>query len=666
MRKHNNGILNVDEVMHMLNERELKIINFLENKKDYVSGEELAAFLGISSKTLRNDIKMINQSFQQCGASISATKGKGYFLCINDGVQFANYIDKECEENIKVEMYIPTTHVGRVEYIIKKLLLKELHKIDSLTQTDLSEELFIGLTTLKSDLVDVKEQLHHFHIEVIKDGSKGISIKGEEANIRSCIRYYIFHEGNTIIDLHEIAQIFKKEYVIEVNAIVKESLSFHHLAITDVSYYNLLVHILIGLERIESNNTVFVEQYSEALFNSIEYKAAQSIVEKVNKSLKIRLTLEETYYIALHLLTRKTFIHAQSEQTVANDEFETMVDETLNYLQTSINLAFQEDIILRNSLTVHLKSAINRIRFDMHINNNLLGDIKRNYGFSFKIASLAATFLNEKYALNINEDEIGYICLHIEAALQRSKDTKVRGKIKALIVCASGLGTAMMISAKVKSEFGNMVDIVGVISLNELKEIQKDTFDLVISTISIDKQVYGLMDKTTIQIPIILKKNDLDHIANVLHEKQGNTLIDFLEYTEEDLFFAKTNFTTRDEILDFMLSKLVKKQYLKESDKKFFYKRENISSTEIGNMVAIPHAIDIDPCISKIAILINKRPIVWEHEKVRLVILLSIRKELYVNFESIFEKLYNVLSEEENVFALLNVKNYREFIKVVR
>ena len=91
-----------------------------------------------------------------------------------------------------------------------------------------------------------------------------------------------------------------------------------------------------------------------------------------------------------------------------------------------------------------------------------------------------------------------------------------------------------------------------------------------------------------------------------------------------------------------------------------------MSSTEIGNLIAVPHAIDINPKISKVCILINKKPMHWEEENVRLVILMSIERKLYLEFGEILGNLYTKFSDEEKIVQLVNSRNYKEFIKILK
>ena len=163
----------------MLSSREIKIIYLLENKKTYISGQEIATLIDISSRTLRNDIKFINEEIVNYGAQIESTKGKGYFLNISDKKLFKNYINDFYKNNLLIEQKIPQNNKERVNFVIKKLLIKILNGEEIINQNNLSNELYISLTILKSIFIDVKKELKIFNIKLEKISNKGFSLKGE-------------------------------------------------------------------------------------------------------------------------------------------------------------------------------------------------------------------------------------------------------------------------------------------------------------------------------------------------------------------------------------------------------------------------------------------------------------------------------------------------------
>lgn len=651
----------------MINEREVKILNYLMSKNYYITGEEIASFIGVSSKTIRADIKNINRRLKDINAQINCARGRGYILEISEKNMFNKELLDLYESSIEGDAVIPTTVEGRVLFIIKKLLMLELKSNEGITQNELCDILYIGLTTLKSDLVTVKKKLKKFNIEILRNGIKGITLSGSEEDLRSCISYYIFKRNeNDIIHLDSIKSIFNNDNIEMLQKILIKSINENNITITDISFYNLLIHILIAIERVESNNKVHVGEFAEELIHTSEYEIAQDIVNKIKKDFEIELPKEEVYYITQHLYTRKIINNTNAQLIDKDDEYSKLVYEVLDEIKEVTGIDFKKDETLLWGLTTHLKSAINRIKFDMHITNNFLCEIKKNYSFAYKISSIAGNFIQQKIGKEVNEDEIGFICLHLAASLQRISGFNNHGKSRAIIVCASGMGTSMILSSKIKSKFNDSIEIVAIKPLNELSSIDNNEYDIIISTIKIDSNTYKVNDKPIVYVSPIIKKEDLDSLRQFINTNKRDLLLKFLEFTDEELFYVDTEFQSKEEILDFMLDDMIEKKYLEKEEKQNFFKRENLSSTEIGNFTAIPHAVDTDPKISKISILINKKPVIWQEEKVRLVMLINIEKEFYLEFGEVLEEIYSLICDEEKIVKLLNIKNYKDFIKLMR
>ncbi|MCY6354245.1 BglG family transcription antiterminator [Clostridium sp. ZS2-4] len=272
----------------MLNERELKIINFLIDKDHYITGEEISSFIGISSKTLRVDIKNINQKLKAVNTEIACVKGRGYILDTLDKNAFNKELIKLYEQKVKNKNFIPTTASGRNAYIIKRLLILELKENKGITHGELCDELYISLTTLKSDLINVKKKLHKFNIEILKDGLKGIALRGSEDDIRSCISYFIFRrDENDILDFKNVQDIFNKDKAKEIEEILIKAINRNSITITDISFYNLLIHILIAIKRIENKNMVQVIEFIDELKNTFEFQVAESIANSIFEATKI-------------------------------------------------------------------------------------------------------------------------------------------------------------------------------------------------------------------------------------------------------------------------------------------------------------------------------------------------------------------------------------------
>ncbi|WKK94956.1 PTS sugar transporter subunit IIA [Clostridioides difficile] len=88
-------------------------------------------------------------------------------------------------------------------------------------------------------------------------------------------------------------------------------------------------------------------------------------------------------------------------------------------------------------------------------------------------------------------------------------------------------------------------------------------------------------------------------------------------------------------------NKLKERDFIEESSIKSIIDRENISSTEIGNLVAIPHTIVKGDKKSIIGVGILENPIIWDKQEVQLVFMVFL----------ILKK--NIISRYLNTFIIL-------------
>jgi len=71
------------------------------------------------------------------------------------------------------------------------------------------------------------------------------------------------------------------------------------------------------------------------------------------------------------------------------------------------------------SLPDHINFAIRRIEQGVDIENPFLNELKVLYAKEYNLASKALIMINERFDMNLPEDEIGFICLHIRAAITK-------------------------------------------------------------------------------------------------------------------------------------------------------------------------------------------------------------------------------------------------------
>ena len=642
------------------NKRICEILRKLYDAQDAISGETMALKLGVTSRTIRSDMKKLNSYLDSYGAKVNSTTGVGYTLEIYDETLFMDIkekIDSISDKKINKKFnLIPTDPSDREKYIISKLLINTLSSKYVINTYDLAEELFISLSTLKKDVSNVNNKLNKFNLKVENSQTRGIYIKGEEYDIRYCISDYIFK--NTDIQKYDdfsfYKEIFSEELIEKIKKILMSVFCEFDIHLTDISFKNILVHTLIMVKRHQYNHTIEFDNLSITQLKEDEnYKVANIIISEIKKKIKVNLD-DEVYYLTHHLKLSKKFLYEEEKNP---DEYIEVVKEMVKAIKNQFGIDLNEDKQLEKGLATHLNVAIKRIELNMNIRNEFLISIKNYYPLAFELAIVSSKVLEKKYNININENEIGLLAIHFGAALERmgiNSKEKIKG---ATIVCGFGISTAILIKEKLLRAFKNRINIINVTSLQDFNQNMLDESDIVVTTVPIDRY----SSHKIIQVPINIGFAHIQKIEEIIIEDDKNK-INYSEILKEDIYFRKLKANNKNEVIEKITNEMLKFGYIDKEGISSIYERENMATTELGSLVALPHTINQENNQSAVGIAVLEKPILWDKEKVQVVLLLNISKQFVSEWEFIFRNLYNYLIEKSNVTKLIKGMDYKLFI----
>ena len=95
------------------------------------------------------------------------------------------------------------------------------------------------------------------------------------------------------------------------------------------------------------------------------------------------------------------------------------------------------DILILDEPTNHL---------DIETDAYMVKSMKRQYPFGFEMAAIAADYIADMYNLSMKENDLIYLAIHFQAAIERMKDEGEKTKI--IIVCHFGAAAARIIRSK--------------------------------------------------------------------------------------------------------------------------------------------------------------------------------------------------------------------------
>ena len=587
-----------------MNTRALSIIKILLNSVEPVSSLALSQEIGCSTKTIQNEIKEVNKELKNC--EIVSIRGIGYKIEGNlDDIDIKNS-----------DLY----DYDRVEYIIKKIINISSTDKDTIKLEDLADSMYVSLSTVKNDLKEVKKILNEYNLKISSKHKQGICIEASEEDIIKFIINYSNKVDNSL-SIKDFLNNNIIENLFSIKKILLDTLSYENMILTDNEFKNIVNYISIYLSRNNTNQSDFIKEYIK------KYKSKKEKPISEDEQLLIRKAIKEFC-------------------------------RDLN-IATSINLS--HDKIFEECLFNHICNLYKRADLGINQYEITAGEIKLKYPFAFELGKIAKKTIEKNLNMEISEDEVENIALHIGGALERIDKRDEKKVYKTIIVCTSGVGTSMLIKSKLENIFKGKLEIIKVIPSYLIDYINVLDIDFVISTVEVN-----LENVNVIKVSPMLTDKEIKLIEKYIETENVYIDLDIQNLFSSELFFKDIKAETRSQVIDIMSKKLVEKGYIDDTMRQSYFERETIATTEIGNMVAIPHGAKGEVYENKVAIGILKEPISWEVGKVRLVIMLALDKDKILDYEEVFSKIYKRVDSIAKVISICENKSYEKFIKLFK
>lgn len=606
-----------------------EILKILKDKKHHTAAE-ISKNLKLSDRTIRKHIKDLNFFLEKYNCEILSFPRYGYLLKCDDKIL------ENLNQIFLKKNKIPISKSEREDYLISLLIKHDNY----LKLEKIANSIYVSQKTLSLDLKDIKVKLKEYNLNLKIKPHYGIKIDGEELDLRN------FIIENTKINL--IKNNDTNEQIIKLGHLVYDFFYKNKLNISDISLQNLVIAIFVTLNRIKSNKYISEISFNK---NSLFIKRREKVIELL-KSLHIFNFFNdaEIDYITIHFLSNETLNSTNINKNIIK-EIHYLIKDIYKYVKVTFNIDFDDDKNLYDNLYSHLLALSIRVKFGIKIQNPILDDIKNNMSLEFNIAKYISKIIAKKYLVsNISEEETAYIALilHISGKFSIFDDKK-----NILIVCPTGRGISKFLTYTFNNLFSNYLKEIFSCGINELKKRNLDNVDIIFTLVDLDFHI----PKPVYKINYFLNNNEIEMIKSILNEKS----FDLTKIILRELFTVFENGETKEQIIKTMSNKLKIINGIPENIEQQILKRETLGLTEICNKVAIPHAINKIEKINVVGIAILKKPIIWEKNKVSLVIFLCIDD---MN-NKIYETISKLVNKDELIDKLTNYTKYDDFIKAL-
>ena len=633
-----------------------KRLNMMFNhirKNEYTPVSSLQSLLNITDRTIRNDILEINDTLSAYGALVKLKRNYGYYIEITDDKKYSDFL-KTFEHSDDKKMNIDTSE-ERIKYILNELLSSE----DYVSMDELSETVFISKNTLNKYIKIIKNIVNKYDLEYITKPSSGVKIIGSEDRIRKLYVEYIlsanFNEYVTSFTKEE-RSIFSYIDLDWLRKITIDQLNSHFVKTSDYNMKNIIIHLALMTTRVLGNH--YINLYNITPDSSI-MGLINGLCREIEGKYDIILSQSEKNYMYLQLIA-----NTHLDITYIDDEkLRDSINQMLEVIYTDFNFDLRNDEILCADLFRHLKSIFTSKLYDLNSNNPLLETIKTNYPLEYEITltAIAKTFVFEPYVLK--EDDVGYVSVYIGAAIERCY-YKSQKKKNVILVCGSGHATTRMLETRLNIVFPDKINIVKCLSYNEYSSYTKEDvedIDFVITTITLDNNLLP-----SVMVDFALNNKDVEsinrHLSKMLHKR----LQMFEHFFDKDLFMRLKGNTSKEDVIRTMYQKTYDKGIVDERFIDSVLKREEIGKTNMNDVFALPHPMELCATDTKVVVALLDNPIKWnESNMIQIVFMLVIKQGEQTDFEHLYDIFIEIISDSKLQQKIINSQTYEEFMDVL-
>ncbi|MBQ9062813.1 MAG: PRD domain-containing protein [Eubacterium sp.] len=605
-----------------------------------LSVNSLAARLEVSDRTIRNDIKQLNETLNGC-ALIDGQKGY-YSLRVFDPEQFQHVVDEISE----ADDFLNSPR-NRMDFMFGRLMRADA----PLLTDDLAYEMSIGRTTLIGDLKKLRTEVESYNLTIQGKTNQGLTLCGNETDIR---RYVLDTNFDVIYQTFPLDQ--------EIEEIIRQMFTENRLE--RKAQENFRRFVILMLDRFLTGH--FIGQLTDRAYNlsaRSEFSMVNDAVDQISRNLQIELPVEEKLFVLMPIIGMRTPADIEGMRSIE-------LDESVRPLTKKIRERIREEMNLtvrpgdfKESFLYHLMFMINRMRFGIRLPNPLTQEVAEKYPLAWQMAGIAADVISQEYDLKITRDEQAYLATYFGVFLAESRMEREHFRIAA--VYTTGRVTARLIEMQL-ARILTVKDELTLIPLEEASPERLSAFDLVLST----QELEGDCGRPVIRINEIFNEQELrrkidkarywDEVDSPALDSNWFVMAGLLD--REQFFIMETE-KTYEEALHRMVDSLCRRGLVDEDFEERLAEREKKGTMVFDNAIALPHAIQYAGDRIVLAIGVFPKPIRSGEHEISIIFLLALPEHVEEE-DNLLIRLYDeiiVISQDKELRdSIAKASNYQQ------
>lgn len=604
------------------------MLDILSRRAAWVTAAELAGDLGVTTRSIRSYAAALGDIVES-GASGYRVRPEAYAAYLAG----ASSVDSAGSPQ------------ERLVFLVRRLL----DEPEGIDVYETAESLFVSESTLESDLTRMRGLLADTELALERHGAT-VQLAGPEIARRKLLsRLFRDEMRQGVIDVARIQEAFSSSGLSGFKPDLVEMLDARGFFVNEYGINDVLLHMAVALDRVSKNRVL------PAVADPEVSETIRSLTEDlgglVRRHFDVELDLTELRYLAILLRTRVIAPGAGADtvaEFVSEEDLQTVRGIVARASTEYLVDLRDEDFIVR--LTLHVQNLVARAHEKTYSRNPLTRSIKSSYPMIYELAVYIASRLRAAEGIEVNDDEIAYIAMHVGAYLEQQSRRK--DAVTCAVVCPNYYDLHILLRDRLESALGDELEVTSVITSTD---VDWDAIEAGLVLTTLEPRV---PHENTVVVQPFLTEADIAAIRQAAarirrQRRRARIKNELLEYFDERLFLR--DFYARDPIA--MIRALgermiavgaIDQDYVDQS-----IERERMSSTAFTDSLAVPHAMTMTAHRTAIAIVVNDTPMDWGDARVNVIAFIAFDAGGRASFQTVFDQFVEVFSDREAVLGLI-------------
>lgn len=597
-----------------LSQRQYLALRLLREYQKPIPGQQFSQLLNVSPRTLRYEVKAINQI---AGQPIILSSKEGYSL----------------SEEPAVLQQIQDCRVDDDQQLEKQLILSLLECKEA-SIYDLAQEYYVSESTIYGLIKRIMPKFHSFSLSLQRH-SEWLSCQGKETDKRRMLSHFFFAEANLLATtLVNFDDYFSPFSLAELAQMIHQTLEGLDVQIDDIYIKNIIICIAVCVQRMLNG---YPSDRSEAEENKLILSCSPRLTRFVDSVCgqlenQLKLTFTEADKATILAFITGSFPE-ENEQILQNESFRgqirNLLDKTFRHFQLELDYSAVFD-----NFILHVHFLLLRCRHQNFFHNDFATSLRTSHPFIYDVAVYLAYQLEKTFDVIIPGDEIGLIAIYLGSIATYVPTYDLP---RVICICPQYHELRKLMVQQLTEKLSCTLDIIKIVSsLSEITD--QDHADFYLSTVRTEKNLNDLIQISPILSPIEIHRIEKKNLEFMKVQKRRRLRQNLLRFFDDQLFFCNHGLTNEGEILAFFDKQLQQMGVIDDQFMDSVRQREALSSTAFFNRFAVPHSLEKAALATKVVYYYSDEPIRWYDSRVNLVLLI-----LSSNDDEQSSKIYNLI-----------------------